>query len=63
MNRSDIDKGGSYCRPCYKAWRDDTRLKESAVERKRKCSSTRLGYYGCGEQVCDKCWESYNHKP
>ena len=63
MDRVDIGKGGSYCRPCYRTQRDDKSLKESVAERNGNYSSTRLGCKGCSEQVCNKCWESYDHKP
>ena len=60
--RVDIGKGWSYCRPCYRARKDDDSLIENTIKRKKSCATSRLGYKGYGEQVCEKCWESYDHK-
>ena len=46
---------------CYRAYKANSGEKVSASEIKKKCKSSRLGCKGCGEQVCKKCWESYDH--
>ena len=58
----NIGKGSSYCRSCYRARKNNDSMKESSKVSKAKCNTSRLGYKGCGEQVCGKYWESYDHK-
>ena len=60
IERVDLGKGGSYCRPCY---RKRSHINENNSQRRRGCSSTRLGCKGCEEYVCAQCWQSYEHKP
>ena len=62
VERVDIGKGSSYCKPCYRARRDDPSIRETATERRLNYQSYRLGCKRCGEYVCDKCWKLYDHK-
>ena len=59
IERVDLGKGGSYCRPCY---RKRTDISETNSQKRRACSSTRMGCKGCEEYVCAQCWKSYEHK-
>ena len=59
--RVDIGKGSSYCRLCYRTHKTNSSEKNSASVIKKKCQSFRLGCKGCKEQVCIKCWKSYEH--
>ena len=58
IDRVDLGRGCSYCRPCY---RNHSNTSETHSERRKACSSTRLGCKGCDEFVCAKCWKSYEH--
>jgi hypothetical protein len=56
----DKQKGGSYCRMCYRNQKgavgtDGKKL--TAEEKKMKCNWSYMGCTECGEQVCDVCWE------
>ena len=59
IERVDLGRGGSYCRPCY---RKQSNMSETHTQKRKGCSSTRLGCKGCEEFVCAQCWKSYEHK-
>ena len=59
IERVDLGKGSSYFRSCY---RKQSNIRESHSQKRRNCSSTRLGCKGCEEYVCAQCWKSYEHK-
>ena len=53
-DRVDLQKGGSYCRMCFRAsWNTEG----TAAQRRRKCNSSRLGCPVCKEHICTACWE------
>ena len=62
VERVNISMCGVYCKPCYRARKNDDNINETTIVRKQNCRYTRLGCKGCGEQVCEKCWESYDDK-
>ena len=52
--RVDIQKGGDYCKMCYrKLGKGGTKN-----ERKKKCNKSRLGCPICREHICEDCWNS-----
>ena len=58
-------KSGSYCRMCYRAVKRDSSFKGlKVVEKRMKCTTSRMGCPQCQEEVCDSCWDKgYNmHK-
>ena len=59
IERVDLGRGGSYCRPCY---RKQSNMSETHTQKRKGCASTRLGCKGCEEFVCAQCWKSYEHK-
>ena len=58
VNLCNLGKGGSYYRPCY---RKRSNIKEGYSQRRRDCSSSRLGCKECEEFFCAQCWKSYDH--
>ena len=53
LERVDIGKGGSYCRPCFRLRKGNPNLSETFQQGRFHCQTSRLGCNGCGEHVCE----------
>ena len=52
-HRVNLDKGGDYCKMCYRKQPHDW----SVAQKKKKCRSSRLGCAGCKETTYGSCWQ------